>query len=564
MKRIKLLVLLLSFLFCLNVAFAAEKHGSKNPGVNATEQNQMLITDKADELRPVWCGRDIGLVYTFTYENMFWHDIDTGEKVIIDGGQSIPLACSPDGKWLVYISSAVRSDEGDAEKKEVVDLWRFEFETGKREKFIVVDMNDIMMIRGAVFSPDGQKFFPGRRPVESIEMPEPVWKVVWAQKDWNPSSAVWLGDSSGIISTNWNSHNKKDFLEVRLLSSGKKNITIDLEYDDYLLWATGKDKQNKFYMKVWDGQSIEARRVVRCDIDLKTEKASCETILKRDRHIFDFDVFSDGKTIVFTEDGGQCVYILRKGKEKAECLAGAEDFFVSYIKLSPDESQVAFRDEGIYLANTDSVMGPPTASGDYSHFYAGEAEKIKRFSDFVKKDWHNLYLRTKLNSYITLSYMLMCAGGDSCRAYMFRDYFKDKGFYNVLLHRGEYIASLMISDKTGKQYDVYDSVEISPGGKRFVTVSPGGPFNINGVFVWFFEGDKIVSELHYEPEEYGLYEFVEWKDDKTVLLNKLVKAREKFCPDSVEMMVPVVLRLGKDGWRFQEDFSKDAVKCINE
>lgn len=188
-----------------------------------------------------------------------------------------------------------------------------------------------------------------------------------------------------------------------------------------------------------------------------------------------------------------------------------------------------------------------------------EPEQLKKFASYVKRDGATLYFKLKSGSYSALADKEECSSWDTCAAYQFLDYFKDVGFYLVdvgYYEGGEY---LMISDKSGERYLVHDKPEISSDRRRFVTVSASESYDINGVFIWRFEGEKIISELSYEPKEYALYEFVKWDDNSIIFLSKYASADEKLCPDSNSMTVPVVLKRDNLVWKFHESLSK--AKC---
>ncbi len=122
---------------------------------------------------------------------------------------------------------------------------------------------------------------------------------------------------------------------------------------------------------------------------------------------------------------------------------------------------------------------------------------------------------------------------------------------------------MMVSESNGKRYYVYDLPILSPDNRYIVTVphDTDAGYDENGVFIWRFEGDKLISEFSYEPIGYVWYEFVEWKGNSHIKLKKGLHSSKELCPESSLMMVPVDLKKEADGWKFYEDISPDSVDC---
>lgn len=193
-----------------------------------------------------------------------------------------------------------------------------------------------------------------------------------------------------------------------------------------------------------------------------------------------------------------------------------------------------------------------------------ELNRIKKFEAFVWRKGGTLYLKLKTGALVSLKNSGECSGWDSCEEYEFLDYFKEAGFYHVYLYLGEQSEHLMLSDKTGQKFEVHSTPELSPDGKSFIAVSVSEAFDVNGVFIWRFVGDGLAQELSYEPEEYALYRFKAWIDNKTVQLSKYTRSEKSICPSSKLMTVPVFLRSEEGAWRFDEDLSHTAVRCGQE
>lgn len=210
------------------------------------------------------------------------------------------------------------------------------------------------------------------------------------------------------------------------------------------------------------------------------------------------------------------------------------------------------------------IQTPSTDAGYPEGSETDELKQIKEFGEFVKREGDTLYLKLKTGAFVSLKNSGKCSGWDSCKEYEFIEYFKDAGFYHVFLYLGEQSEHLMLSDKTGQEHEVHSTPEPAPDGKRFAAVSASEAFDVNGVFIWRLDGDGLAQELSYESEEYALYSFKAWLDNKTILLSKFARSKKSACPSSDFMRVPVVLKLEEGAWRFYEDLSSPAVRCGEE
>ncbi|MEE9614852.1 MAG: hypothetical protein V3W31_07905 [Thermodesulfobacteriota bacterium] len=194
-----------------------------------------------------------------------------------------------------------------------------------------------------------------------------------------------------------------------------------------------------------------------------------------------------------------------------------------------------------------------------------EYEQLRKFSEYVEKKDNDLQLLLKDGSYKTLPFIYGCQGLEPCGPYRFLDYSMDAGFYLTSIGYDVPYEYVMVSDKTGKEYRVHFSPEIAPDRKRVIALPTGEGMRWNGVFIWRFEEDRLVSELSYKPGEYAVYKFVKWKDSNTVLLSKFTRSDVSFCPKAYYYMtVPVTLELYKGRWEFHEDLSAEAVECDAE
>jgi hypothetical protein len=185
-----------------------------------------------------------------------------------------------------------------------------------------------------------------------------------------------------------------------------------------------------------------------------------------------------------------------------------------------------------------------------------EEELLEKYKENIRRDGDTLYIKTKANTELSLKNAPQCYTIRPC-SYMFLGYIQDKGFYVVMAGYGEGTSFKMISDKDGSISDIHNVPILSPDRNRVINTSAGAPYDINGVFIWSFNGNKLAEELHYNSEERTQYYFIKWKDNKTVLL-----FNTESCFGTNKMAIPVTLRLEKDGWRFHDDLESKAMKCI--
>lgn len=189
-----------------------------------------------------------------------------------------------------------------------------------------------------------------------------------------------------------------------------------------------------------------------------------------------------------------------------------------------------------------------------------EMLRIEKFKENVRRDDDTLYLKVESGAYLAFKDTQSCDPPLPCD-YEFVDYYSDLGFYLIFVGYYEGEDYIMISDKDGKEYSVKELPRLSPDKERFVSVSACEVYCINGVFIWRIVDNGLVSELFYEPEEYTRYNFIQWKDDKTIELAKVTYSSEQICPKSDFLTVPVTLRLEDGDWKFYDDLSRRNIRC---
>jgi hypothetical protein len=335
MGKNALVLLSLIILFSANGVLAGEKQELETSDIKTKGEKEILVAQDVTTDRPFWCGPSGRLIYVKEHSGLFYYDVKTGKSVNVADVWSSPSACSPDGEWLVYEDKeTVRWDNG-SDVETVVDVWRYEFKTGKSQKFIIADDGDA----GEGFFPPGRlKIYLNRRPTERMDMPEPEWDILWSRG--KGVGRLWLGDGSAVIGGYRDLDRRRDVLEVEVFSPKRKIISIYPEFPDFYLLLV--DKQNRVYMEKRDSEK-GMKSIVRCVIDIDRESLSCETVLEDVSMDTGFDVFSDGETMVFSRmRDDDCVRILRVGEGEARCITTSGLPVGSFVVISPDQKWLAF------------------------------------------------------------------------------------------------------------------------------------------------------------------------------------------------------------------------------
>lgn len=252
------------------------------------------------------------------------------------------MACTPDGEWLVYVDeNSLRHDEM-AEKRDVIDAWRYEFKTKRRQRFAIAYYDEMISIGNAILAPIGVRVFLGRQPKTRVKKTlAPEWDIVWTQMQ--AGLTAWFHDSTAVVRIL--SNEGKDRVLIESLSPERETIVLE-QRAKYILHVL-TDSQNRIYMEV-SNEEFEPdliNEVIRCTLDLKEEKLSCTPVLN-DFSIKGFDASSDGEAFVLMEwRVNGCVKYIQPSvqtAEKASCITGASYHPGYHLDISPDDSWVAF------------------------------------------------------------------------------------------------------------------------------------------------------------------------------------------------------------------------------
>lgn len=340
------LVLLFS-LSCYGDAKAGQQGGSSLGKV-------ILVAENSGYSRPIWCGGGELLAYTADWGDISFFNVKTGKSEEIKERSILPIVCTQDGERLIYLDSDGAGREDNTVEPGTLGLWTYEFKTNERRLLTIVYTEEVTPFGESILSPNGKKLYLGKRPKKSVEPIENAPEIIWSDTKRTASSFVWLPDSSGVVKSHWNRELERDVLDISFFTPEKRSITIDPRSHEIFLLPIGEE--GALYMKVWDGTSVGAREIQRCALDLENNSASCESVLRRDRDILDFNLSPDGKDFLFTEKGGRCVKMIKGGK--AGCVTPPRDIFVYRFNISLDGRWIGYiaDDEPFYKPFENAIF----------------------------------------------------------------------------------------------------------------------------------------------------------------------------------------------------------------
>jgi len=336
-----------------------------------------------------WCGSS-ALVISSDKTGLELVDFN-GKRTVLEAKNTYGFnGCTPDGKWVFFYDwNSRRIDKGrQVPEKDyggegggwqgfVVDLYRYEVATGKRQKFAVV--RDVGCMSSKV-SPDGSKILLGCRHNSIIEMPEPKWEAVWLSTEWPLYDMRWFTDSSGIATV---MVNNGYYLGLEVFGDegwiGGLHLKNKAEYAYSLAMV---DEGKVFYFLGSDGLWKYNREVsnityyYRCE--MKGKELSCEAIarLQEDR-IGPYLAFLPSGAIIFMSKEDNCIARLRPGADEAECVVDMKDIGDDY--------------DGIYLAN--NAVSP---DGRWVVFTVGTNELV-RIDETMSTYRQDLFVKELVN-----------------------------------------------------------------------------------------------------------------------------------------------------------------------
>ncbi len=184
----------------------------------------------------------------------------------------------------------------------------------------------------------------------------------------------------------------------------------------------------------------------------------------------------------------------------------------------------------------------------YECAQAIERYQIKRYSKYVTRVGNQLQLILRNGKVKILEDTPKTTYDDvNLKAYSFRDYLRNIGYFLIEVQYYEGGEFLMVNNTSGNQFLVPAIPAISPDKKRFVSVSIGFPYNFNGIQIWKLISDRLVLEWSYEPENYVEFRFIAWLNNNTIKLGKHTEIKDSW------VYIIQKLKLTKNGWQLAEE-----------
>ena len=376
MNKLTFILILLATLFLLT-GCTESKQPPEDTGIRGKGEKEILIArDIGGGLAfslIEWCGNNALLIYGSEF-GIQWIGFNGKKVTISTSADDYPRGCTPDGKWVFYrdrSSARVYKDkfgrvaenipfDGPGWYGNVIDLYRYEVSTGRRQRFAVVRDDGSSLV-----SPDGSKVLLGKRHDSAIEMPEPKWETVWLKNDWVYGSTHWFPDSSGILTNIWENGYFTLGIEFFGVEGWSKEFSLDLmrprktrgaDFGATYVFFEAVVEDNILYFiamdDIADGRSARKKySLFRCRIEdrdltcssaggFETEEGrriSLESI----EHQFNEDVI-----LKYNEDN--CIRRIRAGGSVAECIADTrfeDDEYedIDMVGVSPDGRWLAIR-----------------------------------------------------------------------------------------------------------------------------------------------------------------------------------------------------------------------------
>ncbi len=107
----------------------------------------------------------------------------------------------------------------------------------------------------------------------------------------------------------------------------------------------------------------------------------------------------------------------------------------------------------------------------------------------------------------------------------------------------------LVSNRTGRAITIDSPPEISPDGKRIVTVSMSVAHNFNGVVVYEWTPHGYVKVAKHETEE-AYYHFVKWDGNEKIQLKRFTYDQAA-CKTGGLLWSPAVMRQDVGQWKLE-------------
>lgn len=310
----------------------AEEGGA--PG-DRPASREIVVAPDARKVGARWCGSR-ALVLEARERGIEWMSVPDGRRVEVSGNPGdYPLNCSSDGRWVLYADERSRRAgvrvfpvppdveipewEGD-----VVDLYRYEVATGRRDRIGVVRAPAHYV--DAMAPSAWRVFFGARHGEKTAEMGEPKWEGLWLTKDWSLLFVRWLPDSSGVVGI----FRGQVGVEVFGRRGWRKLFNPPLGY----VVGIDVDAAGRIYLAVSSGGPGAKLSLHRCGIEQK--RLRCERILKQYEDLGSYTVLPAGDVLLTEDRKSPCVRRVRPGGVAGTCIVDRGEYEVVGARASPD------------------------------------------------------------------------------------------------------------------------------------------------------------------------------------------------------------------------------------
>ena len=346
--------------------------------------NERLVASHLTNHMPFWCGEGHKLVYVVKYEGTYLHDTDTDErKKLLEWPYDAPLGCTPDGEWLIFQDKgSVRWDK-DTQEKTVIDVWRLEIETGKRQKFAVA--KDPVYEKGLknYFQPGDTRIYLRKQPNERIEMPEPQWEILWPKG--RGQGRVWLRGKEAVVGNTSVTSHGMNIIEVETFGSKGKVFDVKPPYERFQFLTS--DSLGRVYLRL-NGRQVyyyeEASEyprskyvdhgLARCEIDIEDEEIDCERLLDSGERSFGkVEILSDAETIIYSVSWDTCEKVMLAGREdEARCLTPSKHTVTGYNEMPSNTPMELYTGNHSGISPDESLFFYQASVGDGTYHYGDD------------------------------------------------------------------------------------------------------------------------------------------------------------------------------------------------
>jgi len=369
-KKIFFTLMVLCLLIVVR-AYAADKTGpnsKKEKAGNETLVASFFIEkDETDLLGPNWDGPYLCGNNGFIFRGEL---VSFNEKSIhvITKQPDSSIGCTADGKWVLYTDESSKREYKDiwgtvpgkvidtpyTWSTSVVDYYRYEVDTGVRQKFAVVNESN-----GFMLSPDVSKIFLAESPEIMMDMPKPEWDILWPSNDikFELQDSYWFSDSSRVGMIDFMNNY---FIKLRVASAGKDapvkeygpvqlNVPLEVQKAGVSLSTIGIDKDDRFYFVMEKPINLDESKyyIFSCEID--GEKLTCES--KGSFHntwsrFYFVGILPNGDFLLNNRDAS-CIWSYTPGDNRARCIVdkhyGSETYDKVYSgSITPDGKKILF------------------------------------------------------------------------------------------------------------------------------------------------------------------------------------------------------------------------------